>query len=148
MAHKYPENSEVDHADLLAELECFDGWALSTGSVNLAHVLPLAPAGVRIAAWVKPFASFKPWVNPAYAWEPVLFVCPDRKRSRESATVRDWVAANITLRKGLCGAKPPQFCAWLLDLLGFDPTEDTLTDLFPGTGSMGRAMQRHRRRLL
>ena len=33
----------------------------------------LCPSGVRIGALVKPFAVFKTGVNPAYAWEPVIF---------------------------------------------------------------------------
>jgi hypothetical protein len=85
-------------------------------------------------AWVKPFAVFKPNVNPAYAWEPVV-VRGGRKRTRQQRTVRDWVSANITLKKGLVGAKPPEFCNWLLEVLNVQP-EDTLVDLFPGTGVM------------
>ena len=99
--------AEVDHATLIADLIEFDGWALSTGSVNLAEVLPLAPVGTRIAAWVKPFASYKPGVSPAYTWEPVLF-SPVRKNEKDRLTVRDHVSANITLRRGLAGAKPAE----------------------------------------
>ena len=143
MAHRYPENTEVDHAALVAHLEAdFDGWALSTGSNNLHAVLPLCPPDIRVAAWVKPFASFKPNVNPAYAWEPVIFRQNPRRADRTQATVRDWCAANITLRKGLCGAKPPQFCDWLLGPLNFDPAQDTIEDLFPGTGSLGVAISK------
>lgn len=66
--------AEVDHAALIAQLcdEYPDGWALSTSSAALRDVLLLCPADVRVAAWVKPFAVFKPGVNPAYAWEPVI----------------------------------------------------------------------------
>lgn len=133
-AHRYPENREVGHAELIARLvdEYPDGWALSTSSTALRDVIVLCPPAVRVAAWVKPFAVFKPNVNPAYAWEPVLFM-GGRRGDRTRATVRDWHSANITLKKGLVGAKPESFCLWIMDLLGYE-----LHDLFPGTGVMGR----------
>lgn len=118
----------------------YDGWLLHTGSVNLARVLPLCPEGVRLGAWVKSFASFKPNVTTAYAWEPVIFKAA-RGRARALPTVRDWVSCPITLRRGLTGAKPDAVCRWGFQLLGLEPVEDgdELHDLFPGTGAVGRA---------
>lgn len=130
--HYGPEAREVNHEMLVRHLCEFDGWALSCSSPSLREILPLCPPETRVAAWVKPFCSFKPNVNPAYAWEPVLFV-PARSGGRDRLTVRDWVAANITLKKGLSGAKPEDFCLWLFDLLGMD-REDEFSDLFPGSG--------------
>jgi hypothetical protein len=147
---------EVDHGLLLCRLfdEYPDGWALSCSTPSLEEIMCLCreirPNTARIGAWVKPFCSFKPGVNPAYAWEPVVFVTT-RKRARTELTVRDyakvsedgdvfdspdqadWVSHNITLKKGLSGAKPEGFCFWLFDLLGMQPG-DTLVDMFPGTG--------------
>lgn len=139
--HRYTENAEIDYPALLQTLmhSYGDGWALSASSPSLRYLLPLCPNGVRVMAWVKPFAVFKPNVNPAYAWEPVI-VWGGRKRTREQSTVRDWISHNITLRKGLVGAKPSAFCHWILDVLNYQPG-DTLYDLFPGTGSMGIAIQ-------
>jgi hypothetical protein len=54
--------------------------------------------------------------------------------------VKDHHIENITLRKGLVGAKPEKFCWWVLNLLGFQPG-DTLDDLFPGTGVMSRVCE-------
>jgi len=127
-------NGEVDHKDLIDSLvaEFPDGWALSCHSPSLKVLLPMCPEGVRVGAWVKPFCSFKPNVNPAYAWEPVIFM-GGRKRPRTERTIRDWVSANITLKKGLPGAKPWEFCWWIFDLFGAEEG-DTLIDLFPGTG--------------
>ena len=131
--------NEIDtHAELIKRLcaDYPDGWAMSLGSNNLQAILPLCPKGVRIGAWVKPFAAFKPNVNPAYAWEPVIFM-GGRKRTRKEETARDWHSENITLRKGLCGAKPPGFALWVAGLLGASPDHgDTIDDLFPGTGGM------------
>lgn len=107
-------------------------WALSASSTSLQTILAWCPPGVRVAAWVKPFAAFKVNVNPAYAWEPIIFNRP-RKRTRYEPTVRDWVSANITLKKGVVGAKPVEFCYWLFQLLGMEP-DDEFHDLYPGTG--------------
>jgi hypothetical protein len=131
--------TEVNHPLLIRHLmdEFPDGWALSTSSSALQYVLSLCPEGVRVAAWVKPFASFKPGVNPAYAWEPVIF-WGGRKYDRREPTVRDWLSANITLQKGLPGAKPPQFAYWVFQLLNLLPC-DEFVDVFPGTGAMTTA---------
>ena len=133
-------NTVEAHAELIRSLEQFDGWALSLSSVTLHTLLPLCPPKVRVAAWVKPFAVFRPNVNPAYAWEPVIF-SGSRKRERYEDTVRDWCSANITLKKGLVGAKPPAFADWILDLLGVTPWDEFI-DLFPGTGAMTAAFER------
>ena len=131
---KHYGREEVDHVALVNRLveEFPDGWALSLSSPTLRQILNMCPDDVRVGAWVKPFASFKPGVNPAYTWEPVIFR-GGRKRDRTQPTVRDFVSANIMLKKGLSGAKPPVFCRWVFDLLGMQPG-DELHDLFPGTG--------------
>jgi len=61
--------------------------------------------------------------------------------------VRDYCACNITLKKGLVGAKPEGFCMWLFDLLQMNP-DDEFHDLFPGTGGVMLAWEKWRRRLL
>lgn len=128
------------HKDLIARLcdEFSDGWAMSMTSGNLHDLLPLCPREARIASWVKPFASFKKNVSPAYTWEPIVFV-RTKKHDINEPTVRDHLAANITMQKGLVGAKPEAVCSWVLDLLGWTPA-DEMVDLFPGTGVMGRVV--------
>jgi hypothetical protein len=134
---------EVDHAALIAGLaaEFPDGWALSASSPSLHGLLPLCPPGVRVMAWVKTWAVFRPGVNPAYAWEPVI-VSGGRRPGRDEPTVRDWVAAAATTRRGLAGAKPEAFCRWLFAVLGAQPG-DELVDLFPGTGAVTTAWTAH-----
>src|SRR6187399_116924 len=67
---------EVDHVALIERLQSeFDGWVLHTLATPkaIALIAPLvAETGARWMAWTKPFASFKPNVFPAYAWEPVI----------------------------------------------------------------------------
>lgn len=143
-----PLCAEVDHVELIGRLcsEFPDGWGLSTSSTALEYVLDCCKANglrqrdkdYRIGAWVKPFASFKPGVNPAYTWEPVVYRGGRGKRERTEPTVRDFatedcVKANITLKKGLAGAKPTEFCLWLFRLMGMQEG-DELVDLYPGTG--------------
>ncbi len=138
-AKKHYGADEVDHKMLIERLQAeYDGWALSCSTPSLHSLLPLCPPDARIAAWVKPFASFKPGVNPAFAWEPVIFR-GSRKRERDEDTVRDWCSANITLKKGLAGAKPLDFCNWIIDLLGARPGEDVLDEIFPGTALLTAA---------
>jgi hypothetical protein len=121
----------------LLEDEYPDGWALSLSTPSITTLAPMMPNDVRWGAWTKTFCSFKPGVNPAYAWETVVFRGGRKKRSRKEDTVRDWHAEPMTLRRGLAGAKPPGFAAWIVQLLGARVQYgDTIDDLFPGTGAM------------
>lgn len=151
--HHHPDGRCWDdletHRGLIGRLvdEYPDGWAMSLSSTSLQRLLPLCPPDVRIGAWVKPFAAFKANVRNAYTWEPVIFR-GGRVRSKDGAPVtRDHLAASITLRKGLTGAKPERFCRWVLDMLGYVPG-DQVADLFPGTGVMGRTVETESRRLV
>jgi len=130
---------EVDHKELITRLETFDTWALSLSSTTLRQVLPMCPAGVRVGAWVKPWAVFRPNVNPAFAWEPVIFKIA-RGRTRQQPTTRDWVSANATARRGLCGVKPDAFCFWIFETLNL-VGGDEFYDLYEGTGAVTRAFR-------
>ena len=146
-SRKHYGGSEVNHRLLITHLvdEFPDGWALSCSTPSLRELLPLCPRDVRIGAWVKPFAIFKPNVNPGYAWEPVIF-CGGRKHQRDEPTVRDWVSVNITLRRGLSGVKPDGFSRWVFDLLNVIEG-DELIDVFPGSGAVSNAFRRLSERL-
>ena len=142
----HPEHAIYDtvdgHRDLIARLvdEFPDGWALSMASKNLHPLLPLCPPTVRVMAWVKPWTTFYPNVNPAWTWEPVI-VSAGRKRGRGVPTVRDYIIANSPSVRGksFTGRKPDEFSWWLFEVLGMLP-EDELVDLFPGSGAVGRAL--------
>jgi hypothetical protein len=107
----------------------------------LAH----SPADVRVSAWVKPFVIFKSAVNPAYAWEPILWR-GGRRPLRGSQHVRDWVSAALTPfpPDGGRGYKPEAVCWWLFQLLGLEP-DDEFVDVFPGTGMVTRTWAAYRR---
>lgn len=134
---------EVDHAELIASsLQGYDGWALSTGAYAIRIVLPLCPEDVRVCAWVKPIGVSGKTFGLHNAWE-ALIVKPGRKLQPGK---RDWLSAQPARGGGtLIGRKPLAFCAFLFDALGMLPG-DTLDDIFPGSGVVGRAWDEVSRR--
>lgn len=130
---------EVDHGALIASLTSasYAGWALSTSAAGLVHVLPLCPPGARVCAWVKPIGANPRTIGLHNCWEPLIVVGGRQRRPGK----RDWLSA-MPARKGgkLMGRKPIAFAAFLFQALGMVPG-DTLDDLFPGTGVIGRAWQ-------
>ena len=145
-AKRYAPGVEVDHAALIERLEGFDGWALSTSAAALLDVWNLCPRA-RCGAWLKTFAP-NGWARVRYSWEPLLFVTDRRGLAPgERSTVWDGLVCAPDLgrrhwqevgRKG-GGAKPRVFVEWVLELLEVGP-DDTLEDLFPGSGAVARAV--------
>jgi hypothetical protein len=133
---------DVDHAALIRRLSTYDGWALSTSATALPAVLALCPAGVRVAAWhrgERPTRSF----TPLSAWEPVIYhggrpVDASCGSTRRVDSLVHGVSPMTTLPGRVIGAKPAAFCRWLFALLGAQP-QDSLDDLFPGSGAVSRA---------
>ena len=143
-AHLYPEHPDAgrwedpaSHLELMHDLDAqFDGWALSATAPSLTELLPGAPDGTRVAAWVKPFAAYKRNVRVAYTWEPVLWKRSTPRRP-DDPVGRDHLSAVVTLKRGTIGAKPDAFSRWLQVLLGWQPG-DEVVDLFPGSGAVSR----------
>lgn len=129
--------AEVDHVSLLERLDTFDGWALSTSAEALRRILPLCPEGVRVCAWVKPCPPHVQTFGLHNLWEPVIVKQARRLRPGRA----DCLIAKPARLGGydLIGRKPLAFVAWLFGALGAVPGLDTLDDLFPGTGIVGRA---------
>jgi hypothetical protein len=127
---------EVDHEELVARLQHFDGWALSTSSRSLRYVLSLCPEDVRVLIWLNH--------NVGRSWEPVLVV-PARPLPSQGAP-RDWIRVEPeafqwrpTPDGYVIGRKPRAFCLWLFRWLGAIAGEDELEDLYPGSGAVGEA---------
>lgn len=143
----HPDAAEYDrpekHQELIDRL-CseFDGWALSLHTPSLREILPMCPPDVRVMAWCKSFASYKPGVHPAYAWEPVI-IRGARKRGRHHSTIADFCLVPITVRRGFQGAKPDKLIWWILAALNVK-ADDEFVDLFPGSGAVGRAWDKWR----
>jgi hypothetical protein len=130
------------HSNLIARLyvDFPDGWALSGNTTSMHLLLPEMPSGTRVCAWVKGWCSWKPGVHPKYAWEPVYLF---GGRVPPPTYGRDWMQCNVRTAQNqaakIPGAKPDEFCRWVLQLLGY--TEgDEVVDLFPGTGVMDRVL--------
>lgn len=133
------------HRLLIERLETYDGWALCLHVPSLAQMLSMVPGDVRVMAWVKTWASWKPGVYPAAAWEPVIIRGARKRRwaHGDADTPRDWHAC-VAHQKGFFGAKPPSMVWWVLDCLGVDPSVDSLDDLFHGSGAVLDAYRRWR----
>lgn len=137
---------EVDHVDLLLDLQQFDGWALSTANRSLRYVLGLCPPDVRILSWHKPIAPPMSG-HGVFGWEPVIvkwarqppsdlrdtLVC-----SPEQYTFRPKPAGYVT------GSKPPVFCTWLFRWLGAR-IGDEFQDMFPGSRAVSDAWETYSR---
>lgn len=129
---------EVDLPELLAQLAGYDGWALSTAADSLAAVLALAPPGARVAAWHRGERGTPSW-QPVSAWEPVIYR-PARPLppGRRPDSLVYGVTVFRTVPGRVVGTKPAPFCRWVFGLMGA-AAGDSLADLFPGSGLVGRA---------
>ena len=129
------------HATLLDWLVSeTDGWAYSCNPTDLEFVAGFG----RVAAWTKTWHQIRP-TTVQYAWEPVIFQC-GRKDNKRAPMVRDWLSCAVARQTGQPGAKPDAFNDWILELLVYEGG-DTFTDLFPGSASMSRAVERHGNKL-
>lgn len=124
-------------------LTASDGFAYSCNPSDLSLALS-GLHGVRVGAWTKTWHQIRP-TTVQYAWEPVIFL-PARKDNKRKPMVRDWLSCAVAKQTGQRGAKPDAFNDWILDLLCYQ-TGDEFIDLFPGSHSMQRALDRHAQRL-
>lgn len=119
---------EVDHGALVASLERYDGFALSTSAKTLGEVLALFTVPVHVCAWVKPIGVSGETFGIHNTWEP-LIVKPARELRPGK---RDWLSAQPARGGGstLIGRKPEAFAVWMFELLGAQPG-DALERLVP-----------------
>jgi hypothetical protein len=142
-ADHHPEAAEWDeparHRALLEQLMSeFDGWAIATSPDGIAAYGTL-PAAARLMVWVKPNAT--PGAHRLRSmWEAVIVYPPKGRRSnRGGVGAMPDVLTAAAPRTGFMGAKPPEWTAWVLAALSFNPFEDELIDLFPGSGAVSLA---------
>lgn len=127
------------HLGLLAQLEeAADGWAVAMSPDSLPLYLAHSPVDARIAVWAKgngiPSGS-----RVRNTWEPVLFKIPKGRSAHGAGTATDnLLTAGVA--GGFAGRKPEAWTHWVLDMLGYDPAEDAIDDLFPGTGAVAEAV--------
>lgn len=142
-----PEWDQMDtHCDLMVRLfnEYPEGWAMSCNPKDLWWLLSEGTDAVRVCFWGKTMHQIHHQVPVQYACEVVLL--SGGRDAPNKPMVRDWISGPRSQEKGLVGAKPDYFNDWVLALLNYQPG-DELDDLFPGTGGMGRAVERANHRL-
>lgn len=138
----YPERREVDHASLVEQLLAggWDGWALSTSAAALRDVLPMCPVEIYVAVWRRQHRPTRSR-RALSAWEPLLVYGGRDLQTEQPQDVLDHLdyrGRYASFPGALVGMKPPQFAVWMFSLLGAQ-VGDELTDLFPGSGAIGRA---------
>jgi hypothetical protein len=129
------------HKQLLDELVAgYDGFAIATSPDGLAAYGTL-PVAARIMAWVKPNAM--PGAHRLKSsWEAVILLPPMGRRSNRGGV---GIMSDV-----LCepqpgrfpGMKPEAWTRWVLSAMSYDAETDTVTDLFPGSGSVANAVAR------
>lgn len=129
------------HLDLIARMVAeFDGWALSASAKTLRLIAAGIPARAHIAVWHVTNA-IPDGGRVSHRWEPVIVSIPDERRARGTGwDVHDVLTCAHPVA-GFVGSKPEAWTRWVLDMLGYRPHEDTLTDLFAGSGSVSRASE-------
>lgn len=116
----------------------FDGWAIATSPDGIAAYGDL-PIGVRIMAWIKPNAipgSHRLRSN----WEPVILYPPKGRRSNRTPRGIMSDVHTAPYPRGFIGGKPESYTHWILDAFLYDPESDQVTDMFPGSGAITRAV--------
>lgn len=138
----HPDAREWDkperHQQLIRDLGAWDGWALAGAPDYLSALLEVAPRDVRVGVWHRPNAM--PGAGRVITtWEPVLYLIPPGRRARTTGPMmRDLLTAPVR-KQGFLGSKPPEWTAWVLQLLGYDSAQDTVDDIFHGSGAVAAA---------
>ena len=101
----------------------------------------LVGVDVSVAAWFRGERRVRT-SRPLSSWEPVVYVPARRVVVPSSSAVCDALVhrarPRMTEPRRVVGQKPAAFAFWLFGLLGARPG-DTMDDMFPGSGTIGRA---------
>lgn len=140
----HPEAQRWDspraHVELLDRLDAeADGWAVALCPDSLHLYLSHAPAGVRVATWVRGNAMSS-GSRIRSVWEPVLLKVPEGRVAHSTGDPVDDVLVAGIGSGGFAGRKPQVWTHWVLRMLGYDPELDDVVDLFPGSGAVTAAI--------
>lgn len=144
LARRYYGCPEVNHQILIGTLvrDYPDGWALSTSSDALRAVLPMCPAGVRVGSWHKSERRGVAY-HPRDSWEALIVFSGRARRIPATEACSNTLVGGGRQRThpgALIGMKPAAYAQWMFAQLGA-LRGDTLADIFPGSGAIGRAWQ-------
>lgn len=152
-------NKPETHQALIDRLQADfpDGWALSLSERSLRTILPMCPPEARVAAWCTDRPRFAGRaVSVRKHFEPVIFM-GGRSYAEVGNRAADFIVTkqeplppgqpryamvkgDIRSGKTFLGRKPKAFALWIFNLLGLQAHDD-FVDLFPGSGSIGRAYE-------
>lgn len=145
---QHPNAAEWDdparHAQLVRDLDRdYDGWAIAAAAQTMAVYLNAAP-DARVMVWHRENAP-PSGARVRNVWEPVFVRIPSTRRGYAGGlTVPDVLRAGqgrgVTADKRFTGAKPHEWTHWVLLALGYDAAQDTVDDLFPGSGAVSAAV--------
>lgn len=132
------------HRKLVERIDAeHDGWALSLSVKSLSTILSFCPDDALVLAWFKPIAP-PLGDHRRYNWEPVI-VRPLRRYGPGYVPIA--VVASppmFTFRETppehVVGEKPEAFAHWVFANAGLT-LDDTMTDVFTGSGAITRAWQ-------
>lgn len=138
------------HVKMIEELNNnFDGWAIAMTVHSLSTYLRAVETdsrnGIRVAVWHKPSSS-PSGSRIANHWEPVLLKIPKERRGRTIGNPVKDVLTVSPLSSGFIGAKPEEWSAWVLEMLGYQDG-DTVTDLFEGSGAVTSYINKRKEQL-
>lgn len=133
----YLWDDPAQHAEMVGRLVAeYDGWAIAMLPDNLFEYLQWVPRETRIAVWHDPNAM-PTGAHPRRRWEAVLVSRPvGRRRVVDVALPVSDVLTTAHASRGFAGAKPRAWTQWVLAMLGYCPTHDTVDDLFAGSGAV------------
>ena len=118
----------------------YDGWAIALSPDSLKLYLNACPDDVHVQVWHR--RNGMPGGNRVRrCWEPVIVMQPEGRKGRGVVTMTTSDVLDAPAgRPGFAGAKPAAWTRWVLDSLGYDPSIDTVEDLFPGSGAVSSAL--------
>jgi hypothetical protein len=100
----------------------------------------MCPVEIYVAVWRRQHRPTRSR-RALSAWEPLLVYGGRDLQTEQPQDVLDHLdyrGRYASFPGALVGMKPPQFAVWMFSLLGAQ-VGDELTDLFPGSGAIGRA---------
>lgn len=126
------------HRALLEHLvHNYDGWALASSWDGPHTVYAPLPRGTRVMIWHRTNAM-PSGARIISRYETVMLYPPAARRAKAACLGVPDVLTTSVPASGFAGSKPPAWTRWVLDALGYDPDADTVDDLFPGSGAVGR----------
>jgi hypothetical protein len=140
------------HRALLEQLmDEYDSWAIATSKDRLDCYSPL-PIGHELMFWHKPTA-IRGSNRIMHTTELVIVYNHHTRRPRHAGgngqvpdvlLTRDVIDMPDLLiepaPQGFAGAKPERWTHWVLDAMSYDPDNDTVFDMFPGSGRVSAAI--------